>query len=195
MPRLAVELLATTAVALAITTMVLCGGRAAFSPSTPPTSSNLAGMGLSCHNAPVHTLAVSTVEGHAQLCVGKAGVRPAVQLGGLRSGEVYTAWLAYFERPAACLTRPCQLIDLLGDNPLGVLGRIDGAVASAHELHLQAEIRDLRVAGGAEVILLIFGHGGANAESGRALARQLLSLQTPEFGVPLAGAIADGGRA
>jgi hypothetical protein len=115
---------------------------------------------------------------------------------GLRAGEVYTAWLAYFEHPSVCLHTPCDMIDLLGDDPVGVLARVDGGIGpNARTMNLQAHLRDLDLARGSQISVMLLGHGMIAKENGRARARQLLSLQTPELGAPLAGTIADGGHA
>ena len=194
MPRLGTELLVSVIGSLVMTGMVLIWVVMSASPWPAPTGRGVDGE--RCLDEPIRALAMSTIEGQARLCVDPGGVRPALRLSGLRAGEAYTAWLAYFEEPWACLVTPCHTIDLLGDDPVGVLGRVDGAVAPATgELHLQADVRDLHATSKAQLTVLVFGHGEANEQSGRARARQLLSLQTPDMGAPLAGAVADGDRA
>jgi hypothetical protein len=194
-PRLVRELLVTVTVSLALTVVVAIVGTRALQSAARPDERTTSDEG-GCLDTPVRALSASIIEGHARLCVDDNGLRPTMRVSGLRAGEVYTVWLAYFENPSACLISPCQMIDLLGDDPLGVLGRVDGAVVSAvQEFQLQGNLRDLRVASGAQITLVLFAHGSANAEGSRARARQLLSIETPELGAPLAGVIADGGRA
>jgi hypothetical protein len=90
---------------------------------------------------------------------------------------------------------PCGLIDLRGDDPVGVLGRVDGAIApSTRNLDLQATLRDLHPSAGAQITLLVLSHGAASEADGRAHARQLLTPQMFELGAPLAGTVSERAR-
>ena len=195
MALLARELLIPAIVSLGLTVAVAIVGPLAMQRTAWP-EDQAPGGSESCLDTPVRALSASSIEGQARLCIADTGLRPSMWVSGLRAGEVYTAWLAYFEQPAACLASPCQLIDLQGYDPVGVLGRVDGAIAPPpQELQLQGDLRDVKTSSGAQVTPLLFAHGPAHGESSRARARQLLSVQTPELGAPLAGAAVDGGRA
>lgn len=145
-----------------------------------------------CIESAVTPLADSGVTGMAWLCHDRGHLQPVIQVRGLHEGDVYTAWLAYFERPAACFHTPCGFIDLRGSEPVGVLGRMDGAIAGAgRDLDLRGALRDLHLSPGAQVTLVVLNHGVGNDLSGQARARQILTPQMFDLGAPLAGPIGD----
>jgi len=145
-----------------------------------------------CAEMPLSVPADSGITGTARLCTDRGLMRTVLQARGLREGDVYTAWLAYFERPATCFHTPCGFIDLRGSEPVGMLGRIDGAIAPAsRDLDLHGEFRDLHTTPGSQVTVLVLSHGAVDDASGQARARQLLTPQMFELGAPLAGLIGD----
>jgi hypothetical protein len=112
-------------------------------------------------------------------------VRAEIYTNNLEAGEVYTAWFVYFDRADACNPRPCSPADAIGDNPLGVLGRMDSLIADASgSAAFTGEVRGLKLSSGSEVHLPVFGHGPANADDNRLLARQLLTPEAPMLGAP-----------
>lgn len=142
-----------------------------------------------CTTGPLEELSDSGVQGIGRFCVEARNARSSLQVRGLRQGEVYSAWVAYFDRPSACFHTPCGFHDLLGDDPPGVLGRIDSAVASTlQDVEFRAEFRDLHPSPGAHVMLVVLNHGAWDEQSGHARARQLLAPQMFELGAPMAGA-------
>jgi hypothetical protein len=149
-----------------------------------------------CVDAPAVALSASNVHGGGGLCIDDLAVHPTLRVGGLTSGDVYTAWLGYFDRPSTCVQAPCGIVDLHGDDPPGVLVRIGGGVSrSDGELELRTDLPDLRLAAGAQVTLLLLHHGPVIEGDTRRRARQLLTPQTPNLGSPMAGATADGAKA
>ena len=109
-----------------------------------------------CYESRLTTLDRSGVGGRARLCIPDEGVRAGLEAEGLTSGVTYTAWLVYFDRPGACRAARCALDDLLGDEPVGVVGRMDGAVANGtRKAHFAGEIRDLRLGGASQVMFLL----------------------------------------
>ena len=186
MHRLAAELLITVAPATVIAFPVLCLGsvmaRTLASQGDGPQQD-----AQRCVEAPFRSMAESSVDGVARLCTDEGGVHPTLKVRGLQEGEAYTAWLAYFDRPSACFLGQCGFIDLYGDDPVGVLGRVSGAIAPpTRELELRADLYDLRPSMGAQVPLLVLGHGVVSATDGRARARQLMTPQIVELGSPSA---------
>jgi len=148
-----------------------------------------------CVEAPLSEVSESGVGGIALLCIDRDGVRPVVQVRGLQESETYTAWLAYFDRPSACFHSPCGLVDLRGADPVGVLTRIDGAIAPpTRHLELRAVFRDLKMTPGSQVSLLILRQGPGSEADGRTRARQLLTPRMFDLGAPMAGALADRAR-
>jgi hypothetical protein len=193
MHRIAAETLIAVTSTAVMAAMVLFLGSVSAQPLTPGVSGPLTAP--TCLDAPFTQVSESGVEGTAGLCSDSDGVRAALWVHGLREGEAYTAWLAYFDRPSACSHGPCGFIDLRGDDPPGVLGRIDGAFApSSGELELRAAFRDLRLTSDAQVTLLVLSHGAGNEADGRTRARQLLTPQMLELGAPMGNALADRGR-
>ena len=146
-----------------------------------------------CLGAPAIPLSDTSVAGRAWLCILDEGVRPGMELEGLTPELAYTAWVMYFDRPGVCRTTVCGLEDLLGDDPVGVLGRMDGAVGNGtRKTHFAGDYRDLRLTRGSRVTLLVMGHGRAGTGDTRQRARQLLTPQFPRLGAPVAGAVVDG---
>ena len=196
MHRFGTELLATITASVIMLAIVLLAGtaiaRPAPRPATPPDGEEGA-----CHELPVTALATSTVEGQGRVCFDDDGVvRPALQVGGLTPGHAYTAWLAYFDRPETCAQTPCSLVDLSGDDPSGVLGRISSGVANqTRTLTLRTELHDLVITPGAQLSLILLNHGQASIVDGRARARQLLTAEMPDLGSAAFGTADDGRRA
>ena len=142
----------------------------------------------SCVDAPVTPMGESGVSGTARLCGDGDGVRTELEANNLAAGDAYTAWFVYFDDPSACQSTPCAPPAVLGDDPAGVLGRIDSLVANdSGAATFGATIRGMRMSSGAEVHVPIFGHGVANSEDNRALARQLLTPEEPALGAPVLG--------
>jgi hypothetical protein len=192
--RLAAELLVSATATAVMVALVLVVGTAVAQPAAQGVDGS-EGDRRGCLDAPLAAISDSGVEGDARLCVDRDGVRSMLRLGRLTPGEVYAAWLVYFDDPSGCFHRPCALIDLRGDDPVGVLGRIDGAIAPpTRALELSAHLRDLHPSRGAQITLLLVNHGGESEADGRARARQLLTPRMPELGAPIAGANADRGR-
>jgi hypothetical protein len=143
----------------------------------------------------------STVQGSAELCIDEGRVTATMQTENLTPGDAYTIWFAYIDDPTKCgnylggTRGVCQDQDffLPADNPAGVFGRMDGAIAGkTGRARFTGSFRGLRFSHGAVVLLLMFGHGPANATDNRFLARQLLTPQLRVLGAPGLGVNADG---
>jgi hypothetical protein len=135
----------------------------------------------------------SAIRGQAHLCRDGSGIEADADVTNLAPGSVYTMWFVYFDKPTDCQTIPCQPVDTTGDNPPGVLARMDGLIASnTGEAHFSGQVHGLRLSPGSEFHLPVFTHGPANTDDNRALARQLLTPQVPGLGTPGLGVGADG---
>jgi hypothetical protein len=147
-----------------------------------------------CLEQPVTERSGSAVQGSARLCFTAEEVRPELQVEHLSTGTAYTTWFVYYDRAMACKTQPCVgATDAVGDDPVGVLGRMDGVVADdAGAARFSADFRGLRLSSGSEVQIPVFGHGLASTSDGRARARQLLTPQLPMLGAPGLSVVADG---
>ena len=195
MHRFGTDLLVTTTASAIMLAVVLLAGTAFAQPSPRPADGPTDERGT-CQEIPVTALAASAAAGHGRLCLDDTIVRLALDVNGLTPGHAYTAWLAYFDRTAACAQAPCGFVDLRGDDPSGVLGRVGGGLpTSAGALRLRADFHDLALTPGAQVSLLLLHHGPASLVDARARARQLLTAETPDLGGPAFGTAEDGRRA
>jgi hypothetical protein len=148
-----------------------------------------------CLEAPLSAMADSGVTGSGQLCMEADGIHVDLSTEHLTSDSVYTTWFVYFDRPSTCQSNPCDDPDLVGDNPPGVLGRMDSTIADASgTAHFSGEIHGMRLSHGSEFQLPLFVHGAVNRDDNRALARQLLTPQVAALGAPGLGVKADGDR-
>jgi hypothetical protein len=104
----------------------------------------------------------------------------------------------YLDDPSKCVgggPGVCGDADFGGDKPLGVFGRYDSAVAPRDgEEEFEGRVRDLRPSKGAQIWLLVFGHGPADTADRSHLARQLLTPEDPAVGAPHLGNVVDGER-
>jgi hypothetical protein len=73
---------------------------------------------------------------------------------------------------------------------------MDSGIAPRNgRLTFTGRVRGMQPSNGAEVWLLVMGHGPANTADGSALARQLLTSKDPPAGTPHLGNLVDGQRA
>ncbi len=214
MRRSVAEAVLTIVLSVGIAVAVFAAGTAAMQPPPPPASRReppdlhpgaFPGVPVGAQSADLSWRAsgacrgVSVVEhagarmvGKASLCEDVDGLHAAMEVDVLVAGDAYALWFAYFERASACAGPRCDLGDALGHDPVGVLARLDGAVATAGRGQFRGLIRDLPPGIGSQTALLLIGHGRASAVHTRARARQLLTPRSPALGAPLGGATADG---
>jgi len=163
---------------------------------------------LGCSREPA--IAVPLVEsgsGDATLCILPNRLQSSMSVSNLTPGNAYTVWWVYFDDPASCAgTTPlpaplgggasaCDFDDFGGDRPLGVFGRMDSGIAPrSGSLRFSGDLGGMQPSTGAEVWMLVFGHGPANYVDGSALVRQLLTPEDPGAGAPHLGNTIDGGR-
>lgn len=130
----------------------------------------------------------SGITGNASLCVDEESLHTTLRARNLVPGTAYTVWFGYFEHPGNCkVPNQCGGPDLTSpaDNPTGVFGRMDSAVAGSNgRLTFQGNFRGFRAVHGSNVTLFLFIHGAADPTDSRALARQLLTPETPGLGAP-----------
>jgi hypothetical protein len=175
MRRLVVELLVGLGLStLVAATMMVAGRTAQTSPTPLP---KLVTERPGCLETRLFGLDGSGITGRARLCIVDEGVRPLVDAEGLVPGTAYAMWLAYFDRPRECRKARCTVDDLTGEAAVGVVGRMDGVVADGlQKAEFRGDGRDLRLASGSEVSLLVFERGHVQAGDTRGRARQLLAL-------------------
>jgi hypothetical protein len=127
-----------------------------------------------CRRSSVVGLADPSLRGRASLCVTAEGISSTLEAEGLTVGHAYIVQFGYFDRASACATPVCRVEDTLGENPAGVLARLDGGVVSASTAFFGGEVRDVRPSLGAQIMLLLFGNGVVRSGDSRARAQQLL---------------------
>ena len=122
------------------------------------------------------------------LVVNNSGATVLMQADNLTPGVAYTVWFVYFDKTSSCLTPDqCSPPDLTmpADNPAGVFGRMDAAVAGPNgELTFQGTLHDLKISPGSAVHLVLFAHGPASTTDLQERARQLLTPESPGLGAP-----------
>lgn len=167
---------------------------ASAAPVVQPTADTIAALdGASCMTGSVKQMAQEPITGDAFLCADPDGVRAQIHVTNLTPGTVYTLWFAYLDKRADCAAAACGGPDFLGDNPVGVFGHMDSAIANATgNATFGGALPGMQLSNGSEAWLLIFNHGPASTDDHRILARQLLTPQDPTFGAPAAGTKADG---
>jgi hypothetical protein len=144
-----------------------------------------------CQQASVIELEGTWIEGRAKLCPLDDGVSLAMEAEHLVVGHTYTVWLGYFDVPIQCQWNPCGLGDTLGDEPVGVLGRMDGRLADRSTETFWGDFHGLRFSRGSQVILFLLSHGNVSDEDNRYRARQLLTPQLLDLGAPVSGTTTD----
>jgi hypothetical protein len=135
----------------------------------------------------------STVQGFAHFCADDSGIQVELVANNLNVGDAYTAWFVYFDQPSTCKTQPCTGADLAGDDPAGIIARLDGTVAkNGGWAFFGGKIKDLKLSSKSQVWVAIFGHGPAVTGDNKKLGRQLLTPQAPALGAPGLGTAGDG---
>ena len=154
------------------------------------------------------------LSGRGAVCTTKRGVLSHMQVRGLTPGNAYTVWWVYIDDPASCagvrltpensevpFPEPngyagrCGLADFFTPNaagdgldPLAVFGRMDSAVAGGGwRTWFAGDLRGLVPSPGSQVWMFVFGHGPADVNDKRQLARQLLTPEDPGTGIPHLG--------
>jgi hypothetical protein len=144
-------------------------------------------------SANVVALNNSGVTGSAKLCISAQGVHTRITVQNLTSGNPYTVWFVYFDKPQNCLNpghcTPADTTTPLAD-PEGVLGRYDSIVATESPGTFSGHV-GLVPSSGSEVHFPIFAHGSLS-QDGHIRARQLLTPQNPSLGAPGLGTSSDG---
>lgn len=141
------------------------------------------------------------VRGTTNLCIKANSLKAQFSVKGLMAGDAYTVWWVYFDDPSLCTHGGAGVCgdsdfapsDAGGGTPLGVFGRFGSAVAPRNgKVHITDTWGGMQPSSGAELWLLMLGHGPADVGDGRHLARQLLTPEDPAAGIPHLGNDVDG---
>ena len=154
------------------------------------------GVSAAAQNAPPCTRQAVTAQqqniaGQGALCVAKGDTWARLLVEGLTPGDAYTVLWVYFDDPTLCQTSgACGGPDFGGDNPLGVFGRMDSAVApDSGDMAFSGRINGFVPTAGSQIWFWLFGHGPADQADARHLARQLLTPEDPTAGAPHLGIV------
>jgi hypothetical protein len=179
MRRTLTEILAFIAVSAAITAGTAMIGARLFAPVAAPPFD--AGSGA-CVDEPfvplrgsIFSAGVGTL---ARLCFGESDVRPRLELTGVTSGTLFSAWLTNEEHPKTEHRQRCDIPPPDGTASWTRPVRIGAAVVDqTGRLHLAATMRDLRIAGGTRLQILAVDHGWTGPERGAARAEELVTWE------------------
>lgn len=179
-PKTCAETLVATGFLLLSTTLAIPSANATNGPAN-------------CSRSDLNALE-EPAEGTARLCISEHSLNATIRAKKLSPGHAYTVWWVYFDDPSQCaLPYECDLVDFSGANPLGVFGRMDSAISPRRGVaKFKGSWRGMQPSNGAQVWLLVFGHGAADFADGRHLARQLLTPEDPNAGAPHLGNLIDG---
>jgi hypothetical protein len=179
--------------------LVLSLGLCSFLPDA------VAGDDHGCRKASLMALGTTPIHGDTFLCIDEEGVRARLYAKGLEKRNAYTIWFSYIDQRSKCAEPdlcgpdafvPADPADLPTFDPLGVVGRLDSAVAPRNgKVTFAGRVRGLHLSSGSQVQLFMLGHGEAHASDHRARARQLLTAEEPALGAPNLGNFVDGSKA
>ena len=123
--------------------------------------------------APVNGAALRAV---ARLCISPHGVEPTIELEGMPSGALYTAWVAYVERPTGVDSRQCASPELAAREEIGAPGRVASGIADREgKLLLSSALPGFQARASSLVEILVVDHGPPSADPAPGRARQLLA--------------------
>ena len=159
MRRFLTEILVFIAASTVIAMCTVVAGAKLTAPATsaPVPADLLSG---TCLDEPFLTTQSVVVGALARLCFEIDAVQPRVELTGLPSGVLFTAWLAQTSRPAAASRESCDLADAGPNGAAPPPVRFDAAVADqTGRVQLTATLPGLRIAGGSQARLFVVEHG------------------------------------
>jgi hypothetical protein len=165
------EVIAICAVGLAIVLLVTSYGLAGV------IGSSIAGLEPSryCHDRDLTPLGSAAVRGQAWLCFSGEGIDVSIVPEHLVPGRAYTAWLLYANDPRGCNATPCEGSGPGEEHGHWIRARVDGAIADDRRtVRLAATYRGLRLAQGAQVLLVLVDAGETGDTPGLAHAQTLL---------------------
>jgi hypothetical protein len=121
-----------------------------------------------CYDNRLKSTINGPIQGSGQLCYAETGIKAVVDAEDLVPGELYTAWLAYIDSPDVCSATPCPLPEMMRLTPPPPILRFDVAVADdTRRTRLASVFRGLTPLPGAQIQLLLVGHGRAILGEGR----------------------------
>jgi hypothetical protein len=155
--------------------LTIAGGRLVTATTAPDPASEERPATTSCLQRPVTLLDAAGVQAASWLCMTTGGVQPGVELQGLPSGRLYSAWLSYQEHPGSRDIGRCGSTDLASPGAAHV-GRLDGATSDQDGRVMFAQsLTGLQPGGDTLLEILVVDHGAVTAAQAPARSRQLLA--------------------
>jgi hypothetical protein len=179
MKRTLTEILVLVTLSAVITIGTAVLGARLMAPPPPAERAPLVRMDMACLDEPFVSVHGTIVGALARLCIDGDTVRPRVELTGLTSGTVFTAWLAYAERRSAARRERCVVDDVPLDAPWALPRRVDDVAVADQAGHVEitGRVEALHLAGGSEIQVIVVDHGWMSRERRAGGAEELLAWQ------------------
>jgi hypothetical protein len=185
MHRLLTEVGVSIGASAVMVIVTIVGGQLVAATAIPAASDGDQSAEASCLEQPLALTEDTAIQALTRLCLTMDGVQPTVELTGLSSGGVYTAWLSYLEHPRTRQIGRCasaQIASQVGD---GTPGRLDSRTADqGGRVILSGVLPGLHPEGNTEIEILVVDHGRLAAGQTPASARQLLVWNPTWSGQP-----------
>jgi hypothetical protein len=196
MGRLFAEAGTTIVASAAMLLLTFAGGRL-LTATTPPEPARAERPATStCEQRPLTLFDGAGVEAASWLCLTTTGAQPGVELHGLPSGTLYSAWVAYLERPRTMDVARCAGAQNPSGDGTAPTGRVDGAVADRDgRVMLAGSLAGLLPGGGTALEILVVEHGAMSAAGAPARAGSLLAWDRSWSALPGPSAVDDAGDA
>ena len=122
MQRTLIEIGASVGASAIMLAATIVGGRLVMAQVPPAPSERPAS--ASCDERPLAGVNGSAAHGVSHLCLTMDGADPTMELTGLPVGAVYSAWVAYVDRPSIVRAGECSTPDLAARDQIGAPGRL-----------------------------------------------------------------------
>src|SRR5215212_1953792 len=185
MSRLFADTGMTIVASAAMLLLTILGGRLITATTAPDPVSVEQPASRSCLERPLTTIGAAGVHAVSWICLTTAGVQPGVELRGLPSGGLYSAWLSYLEHPSTLHGGRCASVQLASDDRVAPPSRLDSVVADRDgRVVLSGALTGLLPGGDTVLEILVVDHGTPSAAGASARARQLLAWDRSWSGLP-----------
>ena len=165
MRRVALEILIVAVAAVVMAGLVLTVG-SAIEPAEPMVlhvegAESRPQSAMTCFEAPLVSPSAREPGGLARLCQVDRTLHVAIRAAGLVPDEVYAAWLGYAHDLAPCAGSRCGSTDLSHERSTALMQQVLGEPGPlTRALAFDTSIRDVQLAPGAEVTLLLLRASG-----------------------------------
>jgi hypothetical protein len=174
MQRMLVEIGASVGASVVMLAATVVGGHLIAGTAPPVGVERPAYVG--CDERPLSPVNGTTLRAVARLCLFPHGAEPTVELEGMPSGALYSAWVAYVERPTVVEAGRCASPALAAREEIGAPGRVASGIADrAGQVVLSSALPGFQAQANSLVEILIVDHGMPSADPAPARPRELLA--------------------